>query len=276
MTLRRLTLAIAILAYLTGVALAAADPPPAPDPDAAVWIKAIYIAVTSKNWGLVVGMALIALVFPLRKYGPGFVKGKVGGLLLAFATSLAGTFGAALLAGATPDLPMAITALTTAATGAGLWAWLKDHLSGVQAAADKIAAEAPVPPPKPRYTQILCVLVIGLSLQPACASGPAVTGGAIVIDCLKEDQAELVALVGSLWSVFASGGSWNDVKDSAIGAGKTLGGCALAEVVQKYLAPPRGRAAPAPEQGRAARRALEEFRDEQAGGATFKTQAGHL
>src|SRR5678815_2465702 len=189
-----------VLAYLCGVAFAATDPPP-PDVDAAVWIKAVYTAVTSKNWGLVVGMVLIAIVFPLRKYGPALLKSKTGGLLLAFATSLAGTMGAALLAGAKPDLPMVITALTTAATAAGVWAWLKDHLPGAQQAADKIAAEAPVEAPKARYTSILCVLALAIPLQASCTTPAVVTAGGVAIDCLKEDQGKLLELVGSLWAV---------------------------------------------------------------------------
>jgi len=269
---RRILFATIALTYLCGVAFAAADPPP-PDVDAAAWIKAIYTAVTSKNWGLVVGLVLVGLVFPLRKYGPALLKSKMGGLLLGFATSLAGTMGAALLAGAKPDLPMIITALTTAATAAGIWAWLKDHLPGAQAASDKITAEAPQPA---RYVALTGVLMIGLSLQPACTTPAVVTGGAVVIDCLQQDQAKLVEIVGSLWAVFSGGGSWTDVEAQAIAAGKSLGGCALVEVVQKYLAPPRGRAAPPADQGQAARAALEDFRTKQAGGATFKTAAGML
>lgn len=274
---RRALIAIAVLAYLCGVAFGAADPPP-PDADSAAWIQAIYVAVTSKNWGIVVGLALIALVFPLRAYGPALFKSKAGGLLLAFVTSLAGTLGAAFAAGAKPDLPMIVTALTTAATGAGLWAWLKDYIPKVRAASDKIATEAPVSPPKARYTPLFVVVALGIggASQVSCATPAVVTGGAVVIDCLVQDQAQLVDLVGSLWAVFTSGGSWKDVKDSAVTAGKDLGGCALAEVVQKYLSPPKGRRAPPAEQGQAARAALEEFRSHNAGGATFKTAAGYL
>jgi|KBSSwiStaDraftv2_1062776.scaffolds.fasta_scaffold00132_20 hypothetical protein len=122
----------------------------------------------------------------------------------------------------------------------------------------------------------LLVVSLGLSMQPACGTPAVVTGGAVVIDCLAQDQTQLMELVGSLWAVFTSSGSWKDVESQAITAGKDLGGCALAEVVQHYLAPPKGRAAPAGEQGRAARAALEDFRATQANGATFKTAAGNL
>ncbi len=120
------------------------------------------------------------------------------------------------------------------------------------------------------------LLAVGLSMQPACGTPAVVTGGAVVIDCLKQDQTSLIGLVGSLWAAFASSGSWTDVEAQAIAAGKDLGGCALAEVVQHYLAPPRGRAAPPADKGQAARAALEDFRTAHAGGATFKTSAGML
>jgi len=128
-----------ILLLFSQLAFAATIPPP-PDFDAPAWLQALYTAVTSKNWGLVVGLALVGLVYPLRLYGPAMFKTKLGGLVLAFGVSLCGTFGAALLAGARPDFAMVITALTTAATAAGVWEWIKTHLPGAQAVADKATA----------------------------------------------------------------------------------------------------------------------------------------
>jgi 4-hydroxybenzoate polyprenyltransferase len=127
---------LAVLALYVGTALAA-DAPPSPDADAAGWIKALYEAVTSKNWGLVAGVVLIGLVYPLRRFGPSIFKTGFGGIVLAFLTSLAGTFGIALAAGAKPNLAMIVTAVTTAATAAGLWQWIKDHIPGMQEVADK-------------------------------------------------------------------------------------------------------------------------------------------
>lgn len=134
MNRRLLLVGVVVILYLTASAFAGTDPPP-PAFDAPAFLKAVYTAVTSKNWGLVAGLGLIALVYPLRMFGPKFVKTQWGGLALAFATSLAGTFGAAFAAGAKPDLAMVVTALTTSATAAGLWEWLKAHLPGVQTAA---------------------------------------------------------------------------------------------------------------------------------------------
>lgn len=125
-----------VLLYLTGSAWAA-DAPPAPDVDAAAWVKALYTAVVGKQWGIVAGVALIGVVYPLRRFGPNFLKTPFGGLMLAFLVSLAGTLGIALAAGAHPSLAIVVTALTTAATAAGVWEWLKAHIPGMEAAAAK-------------------------------------------------------------------------------------------------------------------------------------------
>lgn len=137
-----------ILLLFSKLAFAVDAPPPAFD--APAWVQEVYAAVTSKNWGLVAGLALIGLVYPLRLYGPAVFKTKLGGLALAFGVSLCGTFGAALLAGARPDIAMIVTALTTAATAAGVWEWIKAHLPGARAVADK--ATAPAPPELPKAT----------------------------------------------------------------------------------------------------------------------------
>ena len=127
------------LLVLTGRAWAA-DAPPAPDVDAAAWLKALYAAVTGKQWGILVGVVLIGVVYPLRRFGPDVFKTPFGGIALAFLVSLAGTLGITLAAGADFSLGLVVTALTTAATAAGVWEWLKSHLPSVKAAADKAVA----------------------------------------------------------------------------------------------------------------------------------------
>jgi len=271
-------LAIAIFLYLTATAFAAGATPP-PDQDAPAWLQALYAALTSKNWGLVVGLALIAVVYPLRRFGPLYFKSQTGGLILAFAISLAGTFGAALAVGAKPDLVFVVTALTTAATAAGVWEWLKAHLPGAQAAADK--ATKPVQPPggvvNVSILGLLIVVMAGSVPGAGCvASPPVVAAGEIVIDCVSGDGAKIGDLVAKLWAAIASGGSWTAVEQQAVASGQAIGGCALAEVVQRYLAPPPGRAAPDPESGRQARATLEHFRVVYARSATFHTPAGNL
>lgn len=141
-------LPLLLLCLLGSVAYAAVDPtgaPPAPDTDAAEWLKAIYAAVTSKAWGTVAGLALIGLVYPLRRFGPNVLKTPFGGLVLAFLISLAGTLGIALAAGAGVSLGLVFGALSTAATAAGVWEWLKAHIPGVESAAAKAVAPVQTP-----------------------------------------------------------------------------------------------------------------------------------
>lgn len=119
----------------------AADTIPPPDVDAAAWAKLLYAAVTSHSWGVVTGLVLIAIVYPLRRFGPSLFKSKLGGLVLAFFVSLCATLGVAFAAGARVDFALIVGALTTAATAAGLWEWLKAHVPGVEGAAAASAGQ---------------------------------------------------------------------------------------------------------------------------------------
>src|SRR5678815_943764 len=131
-----------LLVCLSQLAFAGTDPPP-PDQDAAGWLQALYTAVTQKQWGIVAGVALIGLVYPLRLWGPNVVKTKLGGLILAFVVSLAGTLGITLAAGAAVSIQVVIGAITTSATAAGLWEWIKTHLPGGAKAAAAAVAKNP-------------------------------------------------------------------------------------------------------------------------------------
>lgn len=138
---RLLSWPLLFLLLMTATALAATDIP-SPDTDAAGWVKLLYAAVTSKAWEAVVGLVLIGLVYPVRRFGPAILKTPFGGLVLAFAISLLGTMGVALAAGVHFSLSLAASSLSTAAAAAGLWEWLKAHVAGVQAAAVKASAPA--------------------------------------------------------------------------------------------------------------------------------------
>jgi hypothetical protein len=130
----RFPLATLFLLCLAGSALAATAPPP-PDQNASAWLQALYVAVTSKQWGVLAGVGLIGIVYPLRVFGPDVFKTAFGGLVLAFAISLAGTLGAALAVGVTISWMLVASALATAATAAGLWEWIKAHIPGGATAA---------------------------------------------------------------------------------------------------------------------------------------------
>lgn len=133
--MRKLSLLLLLVLVSLPTASWAADSIPSPDVDAAAWAKLLYTAVTSHSWGVVTGLVLIAVVYPLRRFGPDLFKSKFGGLFLAFFVSLCATLGAAFAAGAKVDVGLIVGALTTAATAAGLWEWLKAHVPGVDSAA---------------------------------------------------------------------------------------------------------------------------------------------
>lgn len=98
--------------------------------------------------------------------------------------------------------------------------------------------------------------------------------GQAVIDCVAADRNQLDQLAGEL-SPLVSGDKpdWSAVYDRAKHAGKVIGGCVLAELVQQYLG---GKKAVSNDESWAARNALEDFRKKEAGGATFRTKVGDL
>lgn len=95
-----------------------------------------------------------------------------------------------------------------------------------------------------------------------------------VIDCLKANKEQLIAVAGDLRPlVFGDKPDWSSLYDKAKHAGPVFGGCVLADLVQEYLG---GRKAVPNDASWAARQTLEEFRANEAGGATFRTTAGDL
>lgn len=127
---RLLSWPLVLLFLFCSTALAAPDVP-TPDSDAASWIKALYTALTSKEWTIVVGLAMVGLVYPLRKWAAMIVpwfKTPFGGLVLGFMIALATTLGTAAAAGASMSLALVATSLSTAAAAAGIWEWVKTHL----------------------------------------------------------------------------------------------------------------------------------------------------
>lgn len=128
-----------LIAVLAGPALAAGSVP-TPDTDAAAWAKALYAAVTSKEWTVVTGLALVAVTYVMRRWVVGWVswfRTPFGGLVLGFAVAASATLGTTLAAGAHVTLGLLAASLSTAAASAGIWEWLKDHIPGMQEAASK-------------------------------------------------------------------------------------------------------------------------------------------
>lgn len=117
------------------------------------------------------------------------------------------------------------------------------------------------------------VLVVAASCK-KCSDNPVGPAVHVVIDCIAQDQGKLGDLAQELLPLIATG-DWTAFYQKAKDAGVSIGGCVAAELINKYLAPPPGNAAPSPEQGQAARATMDKLRAD-FGGATFKTSQGQL
>ena len=126
---------------------------------------------------------------------------------------------------------------------------------------------------KRRILSLAFVLVFASSCKKC--DGP-VAPVAAVIDCIQQDQGKLGALAAELLPLITgSSPDWATFYQKAKDAGVSIGGCVAAELINRYLAPPPGNAAPSPENGQAARSTMDKLRAD-FGGATFKTSQGTL
>lgn len=109
--------------------------------------------------------------------------------------------------------------------------------------------------------------ILSLSACPGPGPGPVI--GNSVVDCLGNNRPQIDAIIGELSPLLTTGHpDWAAVYQRAKMAGMSIGGCVLAELVQNYLG---GTRAPEASEGWNAHEALEKFRREEAGGASFKT-----
>lgn len=93
--------------------------------------KQIFDAVSSGNWVLVAALALVLLVFVLRKFVSSkvpFLASDEGGVLLTFAGSFGGALATALAAGESASWALAFTAAKVAFLAMGGYAALKKLL----------------------------------------------------------------------------------------------------------------------------------------------------
>ncbi len=122
-------------------------------------------------------------------------------------------------------------------------------------------------------------LLIALSIAFAgcpCKAPPVGPAIGAVIDCLSQDKTRIDAVTAELQPLLAlESPNWEMFEAKAKAAGINIGGCVAAELINRYLAPAPGNAAPAPEAGEAARATMERLRAS-FGGATFKTAQGTL
>jgi len=127
--------------------------------------------------------------------------------------------------------------------------------------------------------RFLIVLVFALGLGapqlgcPGPGPGPIVISA--VVDCTVQNRDQITSLIAEFKTLLSGQmPDWAAIYQRAKNAGKAIGGCALAEIVQSYLG---NRTAPPPQADSwNAYNTLERFRREEAGNATFKTSAGDI
>ena len=108
---------------------------PSIDENPVGFFGAAYRAATSKQWLLLTGCVLMALVWVLRL---GLVQKwkwfgtTAGGITLAFAISAGSSIGAAATSGMPINASLLLSALTTAATAAGLWQWVSKQFPSLK------------------------------------------------------------------------------------------------------------------------------------------------
>lgn len=182
---------------------------------------------------------------------------RAGKYTLGFASAAILYVGAALKAGDPITLGLFLYAFGAGLTASGGWEALRDVLTMMK---------------RPNAPVAVLVAVLATS---ATSCGP-IRDHVVpaIIDCTKADAGAINSLIAELEPLLLfEAPDWNAIKTRAIREGKVIGGCVLADLVQQFLG---GKKAPQNDAGWAARNALEDFRKNVAGGATFRTAKGDL
>lgn len=142
------TLLLPVLAFAQAAAVPVLDPT---DPGNVA--KLLLDGIAHKQWGLVISVAVTAIVALLRKYVPEttalglWFKSKLGGILTNFIVSLGLAFVVQFVAGQPFNLTLVIDAFGVALTAAGGWAIIKNLTEAVQEAkAQKAGTDAAAAP----------------------------------------------------------------------------------------------------------------------------------
>lgn len=237
----------------------------------------LLILITTGKYIPAVGIFLIMFVtwmrsqYGLAKLVPWFAS-KPGGWLLGYGSAALLYIGTSWRAGAGVSVGLLGAALAAGWSSTGGWEHLKDILELFKPQTpDAISASAPSEPAPPSTLKpVARVAALAVALV---SCNQIKSAGNVVIDCAKENQGVLIALTASIFNKATSGGTWSDAEQMAKGAGARIGGCALAEAVQRFLG---GNRSLSIEESNDARASLEHFRITEANGATFKTAIGEL
>lgn len=251
---------VAVVLLFARLALAAADPLST----ATVSVDTLASMVTSYGWivgGVIIAYALTRTLLRLNDSKHWIAQGRT----LAVIAALVGVGGTAL------------QALFSGSSWAGVLATAVIGVVHLLDANTTPAVPVKDAPAKSSALPMLAVIVLGLvgagSLTACNPSSPLHP----VVDCTVADQAQIQALIAELSPILqAKAPDWTTLEKDAIAAGETIGGCALAAVIQGYLAPKAGVAAPDPLNGQIAHAVLEDYRARYANGSTFRTPHGDL
>lgn len=117
----------------------------------------------------------------------------------------------------------------------------------------------------------LALVLLAVSLTACPNPGPAPVIGTSIIDCLGAERPQVDALLAELLPLIQlQRPDWAAVYQRAKQAGRSIGGCVIAELVQGYLSGTRATGTTAG--GWDAHETLEQFRATEAGGATFQAR----
>lgn len=218
-----------------------------------------------------IGVALIAFVTfaraSLSGWWPWFST-RAGGYVLGFGTAFVLYVGEAFRNDVKPTAGLMAGALAAGWAAAGGFEMLRDLLDYLRRK------------PKAAPTVITLVLAVALvGCSSGCKSGPDgkpwdhATNA--VIDCTRQDQGQITSLIAELLPLaYLERPNWQSIGDKAVAAGVSIGGCALAELVDLYLG--NRKITQSDEATWCAYQTLEDFRARVAGGATFRTARGDL
>ena len=236
------------------------------EPDADVFLE---LLLTGKYMPAI-GLALIAFVTfaraSLAGWRPWFAT-KPGGYLIGFGSAAMLYVATSLTAGEWPTLGTLAAALGAGWAASGGFEMVRDLFQYWRRKRQEAGDF-------PKATAVSLVLIVAL-LAGGCPSAKPYLPPEVhpIVAGIHVERSPIEKLLMD-WMLGSA--SWSKVKDDAITAGVNIGGCALAEYVQRYLAPGVGRKAPPPELAAAARDTLESYRDEYANHATFRTLEGDL
>lgn len=220
------------------------------------------------------GIAMLFVVWGLRNgLGAAWLwwKTPIGGYVLGFSIPAILYLGTATASGNAFTFGLFVNAAGAGWVAAGGWEHFRDLIMRMRN-----------PPALKKVSAGLAVSLIIVLGGFTCGTQTPTAGQVEqnLIDCTTGDLGGIASLFHKIKDHYfppagaaPTASDWAAIEQEAIDAGKTIGGCALVEIVQEFLG---GKKALTVGQSQPARGALEDFRAKQAKGAVFHTPQGNL